>query len=94
MKRMALVALFAVGLSLVGVAPAAAHRLTVTPPNQNGPVISGQDLAVGTPRLFADGADPGTAPDSAASQGTNVSCEAVHATGGVVDIDGGSCSQP
>ncbi len=92
--KLALIAVVGGGVAIGPAAMVDAHRLTVTPPGHDEPVIVGRDLATGTPRHFEDGADPGTAPDSAASQGTNVACEAVHATNGVVDMDGGSCSAP
>ena len=81
------VALFA-ALSLATVGTAAAHEITVTPPG--GGAGTSHDLAKGTPRHFPDGDDPGTAPDSAASQGTNTACEAIPA-GDPVTITGGSC---
>ena len=92
--KLALIAVVGGGFAIGPAAVAEAHKLTVTPPGQDEAVISGQDLATGTPRHFPDGDDPKDAPDSAASQGTNVACEAVHATDGVVDMDGGSCSAP
>lgn len=94
LKKLALIAVVSGGFAIGPVAIADAHQLTVTPPGQDEPVIVRQDLATGTPRHFPDGSDPGTGPDSAASQGTNVACEAVHATNSVVDMDGGSCSPP
>ncbi len=94
MKKLALIVVVSGGLAVGPAGIADAHRLTVAPPGQDAPVIVNQDLATGTPRHHPDGSDPDTAPDSAASQGTNVSCEGVQATGGVVDIDGGSCSAP
>ncbi len=88
MKRVLLaLALFA-ALSLGSIGAAAAHEITVIPPG--GGVGTSHDLAKGTPRHFPDGDDPGTAPDSAASQGTNTACAAIPA-GGPVTITGGSC---
>ena len=88
MKRaFRVLALFA-ALSLTTVGATAAHEITVTPPG--GGVGTSHDLAKGTPSHFPDGDDPGTAPDSAASQGTNTACEAIPADG-PVSITGGSC---
>jgi hypothetical protein len=98
MKRL-IAAVTISGILLFGtMGNAAAHRLTVDPPGQDEPVIVRQGLALGTPRLFDVNGnrtfDPSLQVRSAASHGTNVACESVHATNGVVDIDGGSCSQP
>ncbi len=96
MKRLMLAIGLAGAVGLAGAESAVAHKLTVTSPGQDAPVIDRQNLAVGTPRFFdADGnyvGDGGVT--SAASHGTNTACEAVHGTGGVVDIDGGTCTAP
>ena len=88
MKRAFRVAALFAAPALASAGAAAAHEITVTPPG--GGVGTSHGLAKGTPRHFPDGDDPGTAPDSAASQGTNTACEAIPADG-PVSITGGSC---
>lgn len=78
----------------LGSGDAAAHTITVTPPQADSVVVN-KDLAKGTKRMFdGRGNYVGLGPDSAASNGTNTACEAIP-EGGVVDIDAGStCNEP
>ncbi len=97
MPRLIVVGLLVVALVLATAGSAGAHRLTVTPPGQDEPVLLNQPLAANiTPKLFDENGDRDfeSPTNSAASQGTNQSCEAVHSGSGVVDIDGGTCSAP
>jgi hypothetical protein len=90
MKRMVCAAALAVALTFAGGGCVLAHTITVEN-NGAGVVHQEKDLARGiTPRIFPDGPDPGDAPDSAASQGTNTACEAIPEDSAVT-IKGGSC---
>lgn len=89
MKRILCAAALAVALTFTGGGVALGHDIVVTPPG--GGQGTSHPLAKGiTPAIFPDGDDLNTAPDSAASQGTNTACEAIpgHAA---VTITGGSC---
>jgi hypothetical protein len=90
MKRMICAAALAVALTFTGGSGVMAHTITVENPG-TGVVHQDKDLARNiTPRIFPDGPDPGLAPDSAASQGTNTACEAIPENSAVT-IKGGSC---
>lgn len=90
MKRILCAAALAAALTFTGGSGVIAHTITVDNPGA-GVVHQDKDLARNiTPRIFPDGPDLGTAPDSAASQGTNTACEAIPGQSAVT-IKGGSC---
>ncbi len=94
MKRLLSIVALVTALTL-GTGSASAHTITVTGPD--GEVVTTHDLATGTPRIFDTDYNVIARPDdakptnrSAASHGTNTSCEAVPVSS-PVNITGGTC---